>query len=74
MTNQEIIERQKMLKRWHSTELGSLFEKFVSLHARAWQLDERHGLSRSAEKAWKDLEPVEVELRDKLMKIAGVRE
>lgn len=73
MTTEEIVKRQEMLKRWHATELGSLFEQFVSLHARAWQLDERHGLSRSAENAWKDLEPVEVKLRDELMKIAGVK-
>lgn len=75
MTKQEIIKRQATLKRWHATELGSLFEKFVSLHARAWQFDARSGDGygeRSAAKAWKDLEPVEVELRDKLMKIAGI--
>jgi hypothetical protein len=72
MTTQEILEIQRKLKAFRETELGALFEKFVYLHARAWQLDERHGLSKSAEKAWNDLSLVERELRDKLMKIAGV--
>lgn len=75
MTNQEIFERQQLLKRWRETELGSLFERFVNLHATAWQLDERsrdgHG-EKSADRAWDALKPVEAELRNKLMKIAGV--
>ena len=72
MKVEEIVERQRKQKQFRETELGGLFEKFICLHAKAWQLDERHGLSKSAEKAWNDLSPVETELRNKLMKIAGV--
>lgn len=75
MTNEEIIEFQRKLKAFQETELGGLFEKFVRLHALAWQFDERAGWNdqyASAEKAWDKLRPVEKELREKLMKIAGV--
>lgn len=75
MTNEEIIEFQRKVKAFQETELGGLFEKFVNLHATAWQLDERSGWNdhyTASEKAWDKLRPVEKELREKLMKIAGV--
>jgi hypothetical protein len=75
MTKQEISEHQQKQKQFRETELGKLFNRFVNLHARAWQLDERndgYGYGAS-EKAWKDLEPVEKELRQRLMEIAGVK-
>jgi hypothetical protein len=75
MTNEEIIEHQRKMKAFRETELGNLFEKFVNLHATAWQLDERSAWNdhyRTAKKAWDALKPVEKELREKLMKIAGV--
>lgn len=77
MTNQELYEHQQLLKRWRETELGSLFERFVNLHAKAWQLDERssHGYGeKTADRAWKELDPVEKQLRGMLMKIVGVEE
>ena len=75
MTKQEISEYLQKQKQFRETELGKLFNRFVNLHARAWQLDGRndgygHGASS---KAWKDLEPVEKELRQRLMEIAGVK-
>jgi hypothetical protein len=76
MTKEEIIEHQRIKKLFRETELGSLFERFVHLHARAWQMDERSDSSygaRNADKAWKELEPVETELRKLLMHIAGVK-
>ena len=75
MTNEEIFEYQRKMKAFQETELGGLFEKFVSLHATAWQFDERASWNdhyTSAEQAWDKLKPVEKELREKLMKIAGV--
>ncbi len=72
MTNAEILEIHRIAKAFDATELGNLFNKFTRLHARAWQLDSTD-YHRSQDKAWKELEPVEIELRDKLMKIAGVK-
>lgn len=75
MTNEEIVEFQRKMKAFRETELGALFEKFVHLHATAWQLDERSAWNdhiKTAKKAWDAMEPVEEELREKLMKIAGV--
>lgn len=71
----DIVEYQRKMKAFRETELGSLFEKFVNLHATAWQLDERSSWNDQdiiADKAWKQLEPVQKELRSKLMQIAGV--
>jgi hypothetical protein len=75
MTNEEIVELQRKNKAFQETELGALFNKFVNLHATAWQLDERSswtGHIKTAKKAWDAMEPAEKELREKLMKIAGV--
>ncbi len=75
MTNQEIIAHQQRAKQFNKTELGNLFNRFVNLHAIAWQLDERcsYGSGETASrKAWEKLEPVERELRQQLMKIVGV--
>lgn len=72
MTNQEIIEIQRIGKAFQATELGALFNKFVNLHARAWQLDNTDDFYLQ-DKAWKALEPVEKELRTKLMEITGVK-
>jgi len=75
MTNEDIIEHQRLRKQFMGTELGRLFEQFVSLHARAWQLDERSAAGygqKAADRAWKELEPVERELRQLLMYIARV--
>jgi hypothetical protein len=77
MTNQELREYQQKQKKFNETELGKLFNRFVNLHAHAWQLDERSGdgySTTASDKAWKTLEPVEKELREKLMIIAGVEE
>jgi hypothetical protein len=76
MTKQEISEHLQKQKQFQETELGKLFNRFVNLHGRAWQLDERndgYGGYGASEKAWKDLEPVEKELRRRLMEIAGVK-
>jgi len=71
MTKPEISEHLQKQKQLRETELGKFF---VYLHARAWQLDERNdGYGYSASKAWKELEPVEKELRQRLMEIAGVK-
>ena len=76
MTKEEIIEHQRKQKLFRETELGRLFERFVVLHGDAWRLDERsgdsYGSTKAAKQAWKDLEPVEKELRELLMYIAGV--
>lgn len=72
MTNAEILEIQRLGKAFDSTPLGNLFNRFVRLHARAWQLDSTD-YYKSQDKAWKELEPVENELRNKLMEIAGVK-
>jgi hypothetical protein len=76
MTKEEIIEHQRKQKLFMQTELGRLFERFVVLHGKAWQLDERssdsYGGTKAAKQAWKDLEPVETELRKLLMYIAMV--
>ena len=75
MTNEEIFELQRKNKAFQDTELGALFCKFVNLHATAWQMDERSSWNdhwKTAEKAWDALKPVEKELKEKLMKIAGV--
>lgn len=72
MTNTEILEIHRIGKAFQATELGALFNKFTRLHARAWQLDSTD-YHRSQDKAWKELEPVETELRAKLMEIAGVK-
>lgn len=72
MTNQEIREYHQLQKRWTETELGSLFERFVCLHARAWQLDGEPYREKAAERAYAQLEPVEKELREKLMEITGI--
>lgn len=75
MTKEEIIEHQRKQKLFRETELGRLFERFVVLHGDAWVLDERsnsYGGIKAAKQAWKDLEPVEKELRELLMYIAGV--
>jgi hypothetical protein len=55
MTNKEIFEWQQKLRHFDETELGHLFNRFVNLHATAWQLDERSGDGYgelSAKKAW----------------------
>lgn len=72
MTNEEILEIQRLGKAFQATELGALFNKFVNLHARAWQLDNTDDFYLQ-DKAWKALEPVEKELRVKLMEITGVK-
>jgi hypothetical protein len=76
MTKEELIEHRRKQKLFIETELGKLFERFVHLHGIAWQLDERssdsYGGTKAANQAWKDLEPVETELRKLLMYIAGV--
>ena len=72
MTNAEILEIHRSAKAFQATELGDLFNKFTRLHARAWQLDSTD-YYRSQDKAWKELQPVEIELRAKLMEIAGVK-
>ena len=76
MTKEEIIEYQRKQKLFMQTELGALFERFVVLHGDAWRLDERindsYGSTKAAKQAWKDLEPVEKELRQLLMYIACV--
>lgn len=72
MTNEEILEIRRIGKAFQATELGALFNKFVNLHARAWQLDSSDYF-HSQDKAWKALEPVEKELRAKLMEITGVK-
>jgi hypothetical protein len=77
MTNEEIFDYQQRAKLFNETELGNLFNRFVYLHCRAWQLDERsaHGFGdKAAAQAWEALKPVEKELREKLMSIAGVME
>ncbi len=71
MTNAEILEIHRIAKAFDATELGNLFNKFTRLHARAWQLDSTD-YHRSQDKAWKELEPIEKQLRFKLMEIAGV--
>lgn len=72
MTHAEILEIHRIGKAFQATELGALFNKFTRLHARAWQLDSTD-YHHSQDKAWKELEPVETELRAKLMEIAGVK-
>jgi hypothetical protein len=75
MDNQEILEHQRKMKAFQQTELGRLFERFVNLHAAAWQLDERSswtGHDKTARKAWDEMEPVLRELREKLMAVAKV--
>jgi hypothetical protein len=73
MTNQEIFDMQQKQRQFNETELGNLFNRFVDLHARAWHLDGNgHGL-KECDKAWAKLEPVERELRQRLMEIAGVK-
>jgi hypothetical protein len=75
MNNTQILAHQKQMMQWRQTQLGELFERFVSLHARAWQLDERshdgYG-ERAAERAWQELYPVQEQLRKQLMQIAGI--
>jgi hypothetical protein len=76
MTNEEIVELQRNNKAFQETELGALFNKFVRLHAVAWQLDERSAWNehnKIAKKAWDEMDPVYEELQEKLMKIAGVK-
>lgn len=75
MDKEELIEARRKNAAFRNTEIGNLFEKFVMLHATAWQLDERsvwNNQNKQADKAWNLLRPVETELREKLMKIAGV--
>jgi len=72
MTNAEILDIHRIAKAFDTTELGNLFNKFTRLHARAWQLDSTD-YHRSQDKAWKELEPIEKQLRFKLMEIAGVK-
>jgi len=75
MANKEMMEYQRKMKEFRETELGALYERFVNLHAIAWQLDERsswNGQDIIADKAFKHLEPVQKELCSKLMQIAGV--
>jgi len=75
MNTEKIIEAQRKQKLFYETDLGRLFETFVNLHASAWQLDERSGWNghdKTAKKAWDALTPIEKELRETLMKIAGV--
>lgn len=72
MTNAEILEIHRIAKAFDATELGNLFNKFTRLHARAWQLDSTD-YHRSQDKAWEELEPVEKQLRFKLMEISGVK-
>lgn len=75
--NNQIFDYQQREKRFNETELGNLFNRFVYLHSRAWQLDERsaHGVGdKAAARAWEALTPVAKELREKLMSIAGVLE
>jgi hypothetical protein len=75
MTKQEISEYLQKQKQFRETELGKLFNRFVNLYDRACRLDERNdGYGYGASnKAWKELEPVEKELRQRLMEIAGVK-
>lgn len=70
MTNQEVIEFQREAKDFNNTELGRLFNRFVNLHAKAWQYDERYEGDSRAIKAWNELVPVETALREKLKEIA----
>lgn len=74
MTNKEIWELQRQAKAFNDTEIGRLFNRFVNLHAKAWQYDERHDGVGPAEKAWKELKPVEEELRKKLMELVGIND
>lgn len=75
MSTDDILEYQRRLRAFTETELGALFEKFVNLHATAWQLDERSAWNdqdKTARKAWDAMEPVLKELRERLMVITGV--
>jgi len=76
MTNEEIIEYQRKRKAFHKTELGALFNKFVSAHARAWQEDERSGWmensGKTAKRLFDESDALEEQLRKMLMKIVGV--
>ena len=74
MTNQEIWEFQRQAKAFNDTELGRLFNRFVNLHAKAWQFDERYQGDSRAKRAWNELGPVEKELREKLMGLAGMND
>jgi hypothetical protein len=71
MSKENIIELQRKNEAFNNTELGNLFNRFVSLHSSAWQFDGMDYITRS-KKCFDQLEPIEKELREKLMKIAGV--
>jgi hypothetical protein len=53
MTNQEIIEYQKEMKRWSETKVGAAFLKFENLLGKAWVTDQRETASDKAMRdAW----------------------
>lgn len=77
MTNEEILEYQRLYKAFNETELGSLFNRFVNVHGAAWAEDERSAWRESSGKRARELfeksDALEKELRAKLMEIVGVK-
>ena len=77
MTNEEIIEYQRLRKAFHETELGALFDKFVNVHGRAWQEDERaswmESSGKTAKRLFEESDALEKQLRYILMDIVGVK-
>lgn len=74
---EEIIEQQRLAKAFNETELGALFNKFVSTHARAWQEDERSAWmetsGKTAKRLFDESDELENKLRKILMEMVGVK-